>query len=74
MKTFDKILNMGQSRVGGTRQLASQRKSSSGMSSSLNYEEDNDKFIFNSQIFDISSTCTCTTLYTRINNYFKLHR
>ena len=51
MKTFDKILNMGQSRVGGTRQLASQRKSSSGMSSSLNYKEDNDKFIFNSQIF-----------------------
>lgn len=73
MKTFDKILNMGQSRVGGTRQLALQRKSSSGMSSSLNYKEDNDEFIFNSQIFDISSTCTCTTLYTRINNYFKLH-
>ena len=54
MKTFDKILNMGQSRVGGTRQLAMQRKSSSGMSSSLNYKEDNNKFIFNSQIFDIS--------------------
>lgn len=46
MKTFDKILSMGQSRVGGTRQLASQRKS--GMSSSFNYKEDNDKFMFKS--------------------------
>lgn len=73
MKTFDKILNIGQSRVGGTRRFALQRESGSGMSSSFNYKEDNDKFMFNSQIFDISSTCTCTTLYTKINNSDKLH-
>ena len=72
MKTFDKILGIGQSRVGGTRQLALQRERSSGLSSSLNYKEDNDKFMFNSQIFDISSTCTCTTLYSKIKNSDKL--
>jgi len=41
MKTFDKILNMGQSRVGGTRQLALQRES--GMSSLFNHKKDNEK-------------------------------
>ena len=40
MKTFDKILNIGQSRVGGTRQLALQRESGISMSSSFKYKED----------------------------------